>query len=167
MMMTITGVQIRAARALLAWSEAELSTASGISENTITGLELREGPLGEDLEAGSTIRRAFEGAGVEFTDSGEHGVQLGATWFLHRVADRSEIDSETRGEARVVRCPEGLRCVSADGELLGTARNGPNGIVTDPDIGPAPTADRVTPSDLRTWLRAALGRMSGVKMGCN
>lgn len=161
--MMITGVQIRAARALLAWSEAELSAASGIPERKITGMESREGPLREDLEAGSTIRRAFEVAGVEFTDGGEHGVQLGAAWILHRVADRAEIDSETRGEARVVRCPEGLRCVAADGELLGTVRNSPSGIVTDPAIGPPARADRVTPSDLRAWVRAALARISGAQ----
>lgn len=160
-MMMLTGVQLRSARALLAWSETELSTATGLPERTIVGLELRDGPLDADPEASSRIHAAFEAAGLEFTDGDEHGVRLGPAWYLHRVADSAAIDDDADGHATVVRDPEGLTCVSRAGRLLGTVRGSSLGVVTDPDIGHRPTAERITASDLKAWVRAALGRMSG------
>jgi len=38
--------QMKAARALLAWSQSDLAAASGISEPTIGRLEAEDGPVG-------------------------------------------------------------------------------------------------------------------------
>ncbi len=58
--------QIKAARALLGWSQGDLSRASGVSDPTIKRLESRDGVLGGRNETGERIRAALEAAGVEF-----------------------------------------------------------------------------------------------------
>ena len=70
--------QIKAARALLGWSQEELAKASGISIPTIKRLEADEGPLGGRSETGDKIRKALQAAGVEFIDEngGGAGVRL-------------------------------------------------------------------------------------------
>jgi transcriptional regulator with XRE-family HTH domain len=68
--------QIKAARALLAWSQEQLAAAADVSIPTIKRLEAQDGPLGGRSETGSKIRSALEAAGVEFID--ENGGGLGA-----------------------------------------------------------------------------------------
>jgi transcriptional regulator with XRE-family HTH domain len=70
--------QIKAARALLAWSQERLADAAGVSIPTIKRLEAQDGPLGGRNETGSKIRSALESAGVEFLDDngGGPGVRL-------------------------------------------------------------------------------------------
>jgi transcriptional regulator with XRE-family HTH domain len=70
--------QIKAARALLAWSQEELAAAAGISIPTIKRLEANDGPLGGRSETGSKIWRALQLAGVEFIteNGGGPGVRL-------------------------------------------------------------------------------------------
>jgi transcriptional regulator with XRE-family HTH domain len=68
--------QIKAARALLDWSQQELATAAGVSIPTIKRLEAQDGLLGGRSETGKKIRFALEAAGVEFID--ENGGGLGA-----------------------------------------------------------------------------------------
>jgi transcriptional regulator with XRE-family HTH domain len=70
--------QLKAARALLAWSQEQLATAADVSVPTIKRLEAQEGPLGGRSETGDKIRLALEGAGVEFIDEngGGPGVRL-------------------------------------------------------------------------------------------
>ena len=70
--------QVKAARALLGWSQEELAGAAGISVPTIKRLEAQDGPLGGRLGTGSKIRTALEAAGVEFIDEngGGPGVRL-------------------------------------------------------------------------------------------
>jgi len=72
--------QIKAARALLAWSQEELAAAAHVSIPTIKRLEARDGPLGGRSETGNRIRRALEVAGVEFINEngGGPGVRLRA-----------------------------------------------------------------------------------------
>jgi transcriptional regulator with XRE-family HTH domain len=74
----ITIRQVKAARALLGWSQADLAHRSGISEPTIARLESAEGELGGREGTGEKIRRAIENAGVEFIDEngGGPGVRL-------------------------------------------------------------------------------------------
>jgi transcriptional regulator with XRE-family HTH domain len=70
--------QVKAARALLAWSQEELAAAALVSVPTIKRLEAGDGPLGGRSETGEKIRRALQGAGVEFIDAngGGPGVRL-------------------------------------------------------------------------------------------
>jgi transcriptional regulator with XRE-family HTH domain len=58
--------QVKAARALLGWSQAVLAEASGISEPTIKRLEAAGGELGGLDATAEAIRVALEKAGVEF-----------------------------------------------------------------------------------------------------
>ncbi|MCH8951553.1 MAG: helix-turn-helix domain-containing protein [Proteobacteria bacterium] len=68
--------QVKAARALLGWSQKDLAGASGISEPTIKRLEARQGGLGGRQATVDAIRAALESGGVEFTDSERPGVRL-------------------------------------------------------------------------------------------
>src|SRR3954454_7124336 len=58
--------QMKAERALLAWSQSDLAAASGISEPTIGRLEAEDGPVGVRAETGAALVAALEKAGVEF-----------------------------------------------------------------------------------------------------
>jgi predicted transcriptional regulator len=70
--------QVKAARALLAWSQEQLAIVADVSIPTIKRLEAQDGPLGGRNETGSRIRRALESAGIEFIDEngGGPGVRL-------------------------------------------------------------------------------------------
>jgi transcriptional regulator with XRE-family HTH domain len=70
--------QIKASRALLAWSQEQLAAAAGVSIPTVKRLEAQDGPLGGRSETGSKICSAIEAAGVEFIDEngGGPGVRL-------------------------------------------------------------------------------------------
>ena len=66
--------QLRAARALLHWSAADLSRISAVSLRTIRRAELPE-PTGELTTANEfALKRALESAGVEFIDENGGGV---------------------------------------------------------------------------------------------
>jgi transcriptional regulator with XRE-family HTH domain len=70
--------QIKAARALLAWSQEELAAAANVSIPTIKRLEANDGPLGGRSETADKIRGALQDGGVEFIDEngGGAGVRL-------------------------------------------------------------------------------------------
>jgi transcriptional regulator with XRE-family HTH domain len=70
--------QIKAARALLAWSQEELAAAAKVSIPTIKRLEATDGPLGGRSDTIAKIRAALMLAGVEFIDEdgGGPGVRL-------------------------------------------------------------------------------------------
>jgi transcriptional regulator with XRE-family HTH domain len=70
--------QLKAARALLDWSQDQLAVAAKVSAPTIKRLEAQEGPLGGRNETGSKIREALEIAGIEFIEEngGGPGVRL-------------------------------------------------------------------------------------------
>ena len=70
--------QVKAARALLAWSQDALAEASGLSERAVARLEAQDGEVGERAEGGSQLLSALEKAGVLFLpDYGEGvGVRL-------------------------------------------------------------------------------------------
>ena len=74
----VTTRQIKAARALLAWSQADLADRSGISEPTVARLESADGELGGREDTAQRLRAAIEAAGVEFIDEngGGPGVRL-------------------------------------------------------------------------------------------
>jgi transcriptional regulator with XRE-family HTH domain len=70
--------QIKAARALLAWSQEQLASAADVSIPTIKRLEANDGPLGGRSGTGAKIQTALERAGVEFIqeNGGGPGVRL-------------------------------------------------------------------------------------------
>jgi transcriptional regulator with XRE-family HTH domain len=67
--------QLKAGRALLAWSQERLAEASGISIPTVKRLEAEDGELGGRQETASRLIQAMEAAGVEFIP--EHGTGAG------------------------------------------------------------------------------------------
>ena len=68
--------QVKAARALLGWSQRDLSKASGVSEPTIARLEAIDGQIGGREETAAKIRKALEASGIEFTNGRSPGVKL-------------------------------------------------------------------------------------------
>jgi hypothetical protein len=75
---SLTGAQIRAARALLKWSAAALARQCALGVNTIRRAEVAEVATSLTAANEMAIRRAFESAGVEFIDEngGGPGVRL-------------------------------------------------------------------------------------------
>jgi DNA-binding XRE family transcriptional regulator len=72
-----TGEQIRAARALLRWSAAELARRARVSPTTVARCEAADGMPRVQIGTLERIRDAFEAAGVEFTqNAGTTGVRL-------------------------------------------------------------------------------------------
>jgi len=74
----ISAAQIRAARALLRWSAADLAKAASLGANTVRRAEVAEGPTSLTAANELAIRRALEAAGVEFIseNGGGAGVRL-------------------------------------------------------------------------------------------
>jgi transcriptional regulator with XRE-family HTH domain len=70
--------QIKAARALLAWSQEQLAAAAGISVPTIKRLEAQDGVLGGRADTGEKIEAALRKAGIDFIEEngGGAGVRL-------------------------------------------------------------------------------------------
>jgi predicted transcriptional regulator len=70
--------QIKAARMLLGWSQADLGKEAGLGDVTVPRLEAKNGDLGGRPETGEKIIAALEKAGVEFIDEdgGGPGVRL-------------------------------------------------------------------------------------------
>src|SRR5262249_3721033 len=64
----VTTRQVKAARALLGWSQADLASHSGISEPTVARLESTDGEFGGRQGTAAKIRHAIEAAGVQFID---------------------------------------------------------------------------------------------------
>jgi Helix-turn-helix len=62
--------QIKAARALLGWSQEDLANHSGVSYPTIARLEAIDGPLGGRPETEAKIVRALVSAGAVFMGPG-------------------------------------------------------------------------------------------------
>lgn len=73
--------QIKAARALLAWSQDDLAQNSGVSAPTVKRLEAVDGEIGGRPETGEALVTALEKAGVEFIaeNGGGAGVRLRRT----------------------------------------------------------------------------------------
>ncbi|MDE3240716.1 MAG: helix-turn-helix transcriptional regulator [Paracoccaceae bacterium] len=67
-----TAAQLRAARALLGWSQARAAEASGLSSMTIKRAEGSGKPT-PSVDAVETIRKALEAAGVVFLSENGNG----------------------------------------------------------------------------------------------
>jgi transcriptional regulator with XRE-family HTH domain len=70
----VTAAQIRAARALLGWSGAQLAQAAGVSLQTIRRMESDLGPGRSSAANVDAVRRALEAAGVQFLEGDETGM---------------------------------------------------------------------------------------------
>ena len=70
--------QIRAARALLGWSQDQLARRAGVGLATLRRIEQTEGIVKGNFSTVLKIQKALEKAGILFTDDegGEIGVRL-------------------------------------------------------------------------------------------
>ena len=70
--------QIRAARALLGWSQSKLARAAGVGLATLQRIEQNEGVVRGNFSTILKIQKALEKAGINFTDdeADEIGVRL-------------------------------------------------------------------------------------------
>jgi transcriptional regulator with XRE-family HTH domain len=70
--------QIKAARALIGWSQEDLAQHSGVSAPTVKRLEASKGEIGGRAETGASLVAALQEAGVEFIaeNGGGAGVRL-------------------------------------------------------------------------------------------
>ncbi len=69
----LTAAQIRAARALIEWSQPQLAEAAGLSHPTIRRMEGSLGPGRSSAANVEAVKRALEKAGVEFITEGSAG----------------------------------------------------------------------------------------------
>lgn len=69
----ITGAQIRAARALLNWSSADLAERAGTARQTIVRIEQVDGLPQSKVQTLAEIQKAFEAANIEFIGTPEDG----------------------------------------------------------------------------------------------
>lgn len=58
--------QVKAARALLAWSQEDMALAADVSLPTVKRLEANDGPIGGRKDTVQKLKGALEKAGVEF-----------------------------------------------------------------------------------------------------
>lgn len=75
----ISGQQIKAARALLEWTQPALAAAAGLSVPTIVRMESALGPSRSVAGNVEAVKRALEDAGVIFLDADDQsglGVRL-------------------------------------------------------------------------------------------
>ena len=77
-MRALTSAQIRAARALLQWSAADLAKESSVGVNTIRRAEIAGDQIALTAANSAMLRGVLEAAGVEFIDEngGGPGVRL-------------------------------------------------------------------------------------------
>ena len=74
----ITSSQIKAARGLIGWTARELAEKAGIGFSTLIRLESVVGVPASHVKTLEAIKRAFEGAGLEFIGTPEAGA--GVRW---------------------------------------------------------------------------------------
>ena len=70
--------QIRAARALLGWSQSKLAHVAGVGLATLQRIEQNEGVVKGNFSTILKIQKVLEQAGIQFTDdeAGEIAVRL-------------------------------------------------------------------------------------------
>jgi predicted transcriptional regulator len=72
----ITGRHIRAARALLGWSQRDLCRKARVALGTVLRMEGFDGAVGARTETLQRVVGVLEKAGVEFLGNDETGVKL-------------------------------------------------------------------------------------------
>lgn len=71
-MTELTAAHIRAARALLEWTQPELAAAAKLSVPTVRRMESERGPSASTAANVEAVRRALEAAGVIFLQAGQN-----------------------------------------------------------------------------------------------
>jgi transcriptional regulator with XRE-family HTH domain len=71
-MPVLTAAQIRAARALLDWTQPKLAEVSKLSVPTVRRMESARGPSASTAANVAAVRRSLEEAGVIFLDTKEN-----------------------------------------------------------------------------------------------
>jgi transcriptional regulator with XRE-family HTH domain len=69
----IYGEQIRAARGLLGWSQADLASKAGVGQMTVKRFEAIKGPVSGTITSLTRIQAALEQAGIHFIAADEWG----------------------------------------------------------------------------------------------
>lgn len=72
----VTGRQLRAARALIGWEQAELARRARVAIGTIRRMESFTGEVGSRTSTLSQVLSAMERAGIQFLNDGSPGVRL-------------------------------------------------------------------------------------------
>ncbi len=80
----LTSAQIRAARALVRWRAQDLAQESSVGVATIRRAELADGETSLTAANDLAIRRALEGAGVEFIDENGEGPGVRLRKSMHK-----------------------------------------------------------------------------------
>ncbi|MYZ48825.1 transcriptional regulator [Propylenella binzhouense] len=76
-MKTISARQMKAARALLGWSEDDLAARAGLKRDDLAGMEEEDLAFVAPPDAAEAVVQAFAAAGIEFLNAGgEVGVRL-------------------------------------------------------------------------------------------
>ena len=70
----ITAGQLRAARGLLGWSQADLAENAGIGLSTVKRMEASDGPIRGIADSIWKVQRALEAAGISFFEEQEKAV---------------------------------------------------------------------------------------------
>jgi transcriptional regulator with XRE-family HTH domain len=77
--LVLHGEQIRAARSLLGWSQADLAKKADVSQMTVKRFEAKNGPVTGTIASLSRIQNALESSGLQFIppdELGSFGVRL-------------------------------------------------------------------------------------------
>jgi len=90
----ITVRQIKAARALLDWTAADLAKASTVRANTLWRLETVEGPLGGRTDTAEKLIDALERAGIVFLGDTEGGPGVCLPKGKRHVSEITGIDGD-------------------------------------------------------------------------
>lgn len=122
---------MRAARALLGWSQDDLAQASGVSVPTIKRIEPGPGPVKATDDVLAKIVRAFVASGVEFiasdapSEAGGFGVRIAAQDDLARLRALHirlvEASSALRAAVRLTNDPSVQSVVQAAGSEVDSA----------------------------------------------
>ena len=72
-MSSISGNQVRAARALIGWSQLDLANAAKIGEMTVKRFESVQNEDGGTIKTLQAIQKTLEGAGIIFIQKDENG----------------------------------------------------------------------------------------------
>jgi transcriptional regulator with XRE-family HTH domain len=71
--LVLHGEQIRAARSLLGWSQADLAKKADVSQMTVKRFEAKNGPVSGTIASLNGIQNALELAGIQFIPPDEWG----------------------------------------------------------------------------------------------
>lgn len=154
---TITGEQIRAARALARMEQSDLARGSGLSLETIKRLERIRGPISAHVRTLHALVRCFEGFGVQVDDEG--GVRTIAdrparrpdpasvnagTGPLHRIIYRSVMELSRVGamKATLADIEQVSRAHNADAGVTGILAVGDGAFLAALE-GPKPAVQRL------------------------